>query len=753
MPEQAVNAGLTIPHLGSSFVVDPVNKKVHVKSQVSADAGNKIIAGSDGGAFVADTPVWLTQTDGTPATTDSDAIQHTGNVALKQNCAVRSGGDMATAAALDATNKSLIRLTSSGTIAGIAGGEDGKFLTLMNTSAGEVTLENASSSAAAGTKIIIADSYSFVIAPGGTVLLQYDATSLGWRCVSHTVLGFAPQWLRATGGAANQTGVSNTVPISFPVVESANGSKISQPTPTTFLLRAGAKYRLRAIVPHSTNSFFGFRWHNGTALVGTAGYVSTASVGTTGVAEAIVAPVVDTTYTVLGVSGGAATIGNSVAVASVYIEMLDGLAPASNIKLLSRVFVGSEPSPIVTPPVGDPVQGETYIQTDTGLGDGFVISEWRYTGTAWRRVNYIDYPAAIAVSADVRTYYPTRSSLVPFMTSVQTLAQIAAHGFTAVGGASISNHGMYGSYNIIRCNAVRATTATVHNIPVKYIRHEQPIEPGANNTYHFSTLTDRGNFTAIDVWVCDPVTGVPVKRLHANTQASQGVDSHQPLNIAPDNGHPQISSYYEFSSYNIPAALVGTYKTGSNTIKLALRPCNANNAGGTDEWYIGGWGMTSNPYGLITQPAILSQWQVDGALTPALTWYGDLESIGFASVKANAQGRIRVPVLDVTHDTVITILGRDERVVDSYFGDYSIIHTSGNVQLGRLPVTGQTPYGNAMRNSFLMQKGFVIPASTLAAKTTVPVNGGVPFLELNVKNLSYNWTYYVAGVTSEYLNP
>ena len=752
MPEQAVNAGLTIPHLGSSFVVDPVNKKVHVKSQVSADAGNKITTGSDGGAFVADTPVWLTQTDGTPATADTDAIQHTGNVALKQNVAYRTKA-LPTVAQLNATNASNILLTTSGTIDGITGGEDGKQLVLTNTSTGEVTLSNDSLTATAGTKIKIGDSFSFVMAPNASVLLNYDPINTCWRSVSQTVLGFAPQWLRATGGAANQTGVSNTVPISFPVVESANGSKISHPTPTTFLLRAGAKYRLRAIVPHSSNGFFGFRWHNGTALVGTAGYVSTATTGATGVAEAIVAPLVDTTYTVFGVSGGTTTIGNSVAAASVYIEMLEGLSPASDIKLLSRVFVGSSPSPIVTPPVGDPVQGETYIQTDTGLDDGFVISEWRYTGTAWRRVNYIDYPAAIAVSADVRTYYPTRSSLVPFMTSVQKLAQIAAHGFTAVGGASISNYGMYGSYNIIRCNAVRATTATVHNIPTQYIRHEQPIEPGANNTYHFSTLTDRGNFTAIDVWVCDPVTGVPVKRLHANTQASQGVDSHQPLNIAPDNGHPQISSYYEFSSYNIPAALVTAYKTAGNTIKLALRPCNVNNGGGTDEWYIGGWGMTSNPYGLITQPAILSHWQVDGALSPALTWHGDLENIGFASVNANAQGRIRVPVLDVTHDTVITILGRDERYTDSYFGDYSIIHTSGNVQLGRLPVTGQTPYGNAMRNNFLMQKGFVIPASTLAAKTTVPVNGGVPFLELNVKNLSYNWTYYIAGVTSEYLNP
>ena len=753
MPEQAVNAGLTIAQLGAGFTVDPVNKKVHVKSQVSADAGNKIIAGSDGGAFVADTPVWLTQTDGTPATADTDAIQHSGNVAMLQNMAVRSGGDMATAAALDATNKSLIRLTSSGTIAGIAGGEDGKFLTLMNTSAGEVTLENASSSAAAGTKIIIADSYNFIVAPGGTVLLQYDATSLGWRCVSHTILGFAPEFMSAINNLA-QAGLVANSNINFGLVAKQSGSSITHPDASSFLLKAGRTYRLVAKVGVATigpGGWFYFQWHNGSAFVGTSGQMEqNATRPTTGLCDAVVTPAVDTTYRVRVVesSGSQSVDANA---CSAWAEVIEGLAPASNIKLLSRVFTGSAPSPIAVPPVGDPIEGETYIQTDTGLEDGFVISEWRYTGTAWRRVNYIDYPAMSAPTLMNRTYYPLRAAYVPYMTAAQTAAQIAAHGFTAVGGATISNYGMYSSYNIIQARATRQSAANVTDIPTSYIRHELPITVGVDNTYHMSTLTNRANFTALTVWVCDPVTGVPVKRVGANSQASQGADNHQHINIAPDNGHPQISSYYEFSSFAIPKALIAAYKTASNTIKLALH--TNTDSSETDLWYIGGWGMTSNPYGLVTQPIIVNHWQMDGVKASNVDWQGDIAGCAACSVPTNGTKRVRIPVLDAAKDLVITVIGRSSEFPDSFFGDYTLVHASGNVQLGRLPVTGETPYGTATNNNLQSRKGFSIPASTLAAKTITPLNSGVSYIEIDIKNLSYHWLLSIHGFAVEYLNP
>ena len=138
-------------------------------------------------AIVPSADVWRKQSGNAQAGSDSDAIQHTGNVALKQNLALRVKS-LATAAQLNSTNASNIRLTSGGAVQGITGGEDGKQLTLTNVSAANVTLTHDSATATAGTKIRIAGGLNFVLAPDDSIVLYYDPISLLWR-VSQSVLG------------------------------------------------------------------------------------------------------------------------------------------------------------------------------------------------------------------------------------------------------------------------------------------------------------------------------------------------------------------------------------------------------------------------------------------------------------------------------------------------------------------------------------------------------------------------------------
>ncbi|MFN3785231.1 MAG: hypothetical protein ACK4RS_00190 [Thiothrix sp.] len=694
--------------------------------------------------------VWRRQGDDAPATSDSEAIQHTGNVAVKQNLAVRSGGNMAASATLDATNKSLIRLTTHGNISGIVGGEDGKILTLMNASNDEIHLLNNNASAAAGTRISVVDGYAFVLPPKSNALLQYDAAESVWKVISQAVLGAAPDYLQAINSVAVPGLVTNSnIPVDTVAISAGTG--VTKPNAINFVLKGGRTYRLRASIGIATiasGGWLAFRWHNGTAFVGSTGQLEqNATRPATGLAEAVVKLVSDTTYTLRVVSAQSATTldANSI---TVWIEALDGLSPALPVTLRSRVIAGSQPNPNTPPAVPDPVQGDTYIQTDTGLDDGLIIAEWRYTGSAWRRVSFINHPAAAVPTTMLREYYPVRSAYVPYMTAVQTPAQIASHGFTAVGGATISNYGMYGGYNMFACNAARVTPANAFNIPTSYIRHELAITPGVDNTYFLSTLTDRANFVGLSVWVCNPTTGVPVLRVGSNSQSAKSLDSHPHLNIAPDNGHPQISSYYEFSSWAIPKAVVDSYKTASNTLRLAIVPFDNNPEGNL--FYIGGWGMASNPYGLITQPVIVTHWQMEGTQPNALTWHGEINNIATAYVPASAVRRVRVPVLSVDKDVIFTVIGNSSTTVDSFFGDFALVHTSGNVQLGRLPVTGETPYGTATRSNLQIRKGFRIPASLLATKTTKPVNSGLWYLDFDIRNLSHSWANHYHGFAVEY---
>lgn len=159
-------------------------------------------------AIVPSADVWRKQLDNTQASADSDAIQHSGNVAVLQNFAVRSGGDFDASPVLDATDKSLIRLTGSGTVFEIIGGEDGKLLTLMNTSTADVGIVDvALSGAVSGNGIAIAGGGILNVRPNAAVYLQYDATSGVWRCPDVSIAAPAP--LKDTFSAVNVRGPWN----------------------------------------------------------------------------------------------------------------------------------------------------------------------------------------------------------------------------------------------------------------------------------------------------------------------------------------------------------------------------------------------------------------------------------------------------------------------------------------------------------------------------------------------------------------
>lgn len=207
--------------------------------------------------------------DGTDDPTEG--IIHLGNVAVGQDFAARTKS-LPTVAQLNATDTSNIRLTSAGTISGITGGADGKLLVLTNVTGGEVKLANNSPSAVSGTAIKIGDSFDFVMAPNASVMLNYDPVDLCWRTISQTVLGYAPQYLEVQNNASQTITVGANV--IFQNQLGGSGDSISMPTASSFLLKAGRKYRVTGavgIVTVATNGYVGFRWHDGTGFVGSLG--------------------------------------------------------------------------------------------------------------------------------------------------------------------------------------------------------------------------------------------------------------------------------------------------------------------------------------------------------------------------------------------------------------------------------------------------------------------------------------------------
>lgn len=116
-------------------------------------------------------------------------------------------------------NVSLIKLDTSGTaqtITGIAGGADGKILTLMNVDAANaVTLSNSSASSSDGNKILTGTDADLTIAANASVTLQYDSTGTAatsyWRVIGGTGSGDGGGGMGVPDYANGQTRVTDII--------------------------------------------------------------------------------------------------------------------------------------------------------------------------------------------------------------------------------------------------------------------------------------------------------------------------------------------------------------------------------------------------------------------------------------------------------------------------------------------------------------------------------------------------------------
>jgi len=85
-------------------------------------------------------------------------------------------------------NKSFIRISgpnsSTYTITGIAGGVDGKYIILYNSTSRDMIIANQSTGSAASNRIICSDGVSPTIKPNGTATLIYSAVDSRWILVS-----------------------------------------------------------------------------------------------------------------------------------------------------------------------------------------------------------------------------------------------------------------------------------------------------------------------------------------------------------------------------------------------------------------------------------------------------------------------------------------------------------------------------------------------------------------------------------------
>jgi Chaperone of endosialidase len=138
---------------------------------------------------------------------------------------------------VDFGNTSLVRLngTSAQTITGIAGGTDGKLLTVINAGANAATISNESASSTAANRIKTGTGADLTLAPDASLSMVYDSGASRWRVVGGTggsTYASVDITDKATGGAIGTAATTVDIATNFNVNQTTASQTLTIPSPT-----------------------------------------------------------------------------------------------------------------------------------------------------------------------------------------------------------------------------------------------------------------------------------------------------------------------------------------------------------------------------------------------------------------------------------------------------------------------------------------------------------------------------------------
>jgi hypothetical protein len=145
---------------------------------------------------------------------------------------VAKGTDFATTGTVNAASftGSLIRYTGAGTMTlnGITGASDGRIITLINTTANNITINDQNASAAATERIITGIASAITLTQDKSISFQYDTTTQRWRVMNGGNDTTGVTAVGAISGTSTANGASITGnTINLAVADGTNGGVVS----------------------------------------------------------------------------------------------------------------------------------------------------------------------------------------------------------------------------------------------------------------------------------------------------------------------------------------------------------------------------------------------------------------------------------------------------------------------------------------------------------------------------------------------
>lgn len=206
----ADTSSVTYPTTGTIVTEDGTqalsNKTVDVTTNTvdGLTAGSVVVAGASGEISEDNAGLFFDTTDnelGIGTATPATSVDISGDFATRQTAEATTGN----IDSLDTSSSSSVRFTGAAavTLRGIANGQDGKYLTIVNSTGNTLTVTNEDSNPSAANRIVTGTGADFTVADGGSAFFQYDSTGQRWRAVSGAAGGGTPLTVEEEGSSVD----------------------------------------------------------------------------------------------------------------------------------------------------------------------------------------------------------------------------------------------------------------------------------------------------------------------------------------------------------------------------------------------------------------------------------------------------------------------------------------------------------------------------------------------------------------------
>jgi hypothetical protein len=292
--------------------------------------------------------------------------------------------------------------------------------------------------------------------------------------------------------------------------------------------------------------------------------------------------------------------------------------------------------------------------------------------------------------------------------------------------------------------------------------HEVPIRAGKSHQYLINYLQQ--SEPTLEVWICDPNTGIPARRVYAQAAVAPGTFTVSSMTVqrAPDNGYGLQDFNRGWVGFELDHSVVNTYKTSNNTLKLALRPGMGN--GGGDTFLIAGYAMCVSEYSHIYMPILTFE---NTANIPDLRsategavnypkWGGFSDGVGWCVMKDGESMTFYIPIPDTSKSYYITALNsaRDANLESGFFGSATAEWLIGKVGdtspifIGRPSPDLVAPSANVCTRS-VAKAGIVVKGIDIVTKLVYMPYNACPYIPLQIRMPNAGIKAYLMGFVLE----